>query len=354
VPVEFLSDEQVAGYGRFTEEPSRLDLERCCWLSDTDRVAVGDHRGDHNRLGFAVQLATVRLLGRFLADPVEVPWSLVEFLAEQLDIGDASVVKSYGRRLPTQHEHAREIAERYGYQDFGDPIVGQLEEFVASRAWLTTDGPTMLFARAVGWLRDRKVLLPGVTVLARLVARVRSEQADRLHAAVIDAAGGAGVGERLERLLVAGDDRVPELERLRVGPRQASPQEIVRQVRRLQRVRDLGGDAIDLSVLPAARVATLARYGLQAKSRAFADLSVRRRHATLIATLVSLHADVADELGDTIDGMLAGRVIRHAERDTTAARVRALRDRHIPWEAAPTRCNPRASVRPVDAARSTS
>jgi hypothetical protein len=42
-------------------------------------------------------------LERFLVDPLDVPWLVVEFLAGQLGIADASVVKSYGSRLPTRH-----------------------------------------------------------------------------------------------------------------------------------------------------------------------------------------------------------------------------------------------------------
>jgi hypothetical protein len=38
----------------------------------------------------------------------------VEFLAEQLDIGDASCVKKYVRRPQTPYEHAWEIRDRYG------------------------------------------------------------------------------------------------------------------------------------------------------------------------------------------------------------------------------------------------
>ncbi|MDQ3715312.1 MAG: DUF4158 domain-containing protein [Actinomycetota bacterium] len=38
-------------------------------------------RSDHHRLRFAVQLGTVRVVGRFLADPLDVPWPAVEFLA---------------------------------------------------------------------------------------------------------------------------------------------------------------------------------------------------------------------------------------------------------------------------------
>jgi hypothetical protein len=45
---------------------------------------------------------------------------------------------------------------------------------------VTGDGPKAIFADAVGWLRDRDVLLPGVSRLARLVARERDAATQRL------------------------------------------------------------------------------------------------------------------------------------------------------------------------------
>jgi Transposase. len=64
--LEFLSAEQRAGFGRFTGLPSSAELDRCCVLSDTDVERVRRRRRSQNRLGFAVQLVTVRLVGRFL------------------------------------------------------------------------------------------------------------------------------------------------------------------------------------------------------------------------------------------------------------------------------------------------
>ena len=78
MPVEFLSDEVVAGYGRFSGVPSLRDLDRCCWLNDVDLALIRDRRRDVNRFGFAVQLARVRLLGVFVPDMLEVPWPIVE------------------------------------------------------------------------------------------------------------------------------------------------------------------------------------------------------------------------------------------------------------------------------------
>jgi len=93
VPVEFLSDEQVAAYGHFLGEPTREQLERFFWLNDADLPRIGGRRQHATALGYALQLGTVRFLGTFLADPAEVPWPVVVFVAGQLGIADPSCVK---------------------------------------------------------------------------------------------------------------------------------------------------------------------------------------------------------------------------------------------------------------------
>ena len=69
VPVEFLSDQEAAAFGRYGGPVPLADLERFFYLDDADRKLVAGQREDHNRLGFSIQLATVRYIGRFLADP---------------------------------------------------------------------------------------------------------------------------------------------------------------------------------------------------------------------------------------------------------------------------------------------
>ena len=76
--------------GRYAGAAVAGDLERVFFLDDEDRALVGRRRGDHMKLGFALQLVTVRWVGTFLEDPLDVPVVVLDFVAEQLGIADPS------------------------------------------------------------------------------------------------------------------------------------------------------------------------------------------------------------------------------------------------------------------------
>ena len=143
-------------------------------------------------------------------------------MAGQLDIADPSVVKRYTARPMTAYEHAWQIRRVYGYRDFADAEAGvRLREFLAGRPWTHAEGPVALFSQAVAWLRRHRVLLPGVSGLARLVTTARAEAAGGLHRTVAEAATAAdpGLPGRLPALLdVLPGQRVSEWGRLRRAP----------------------------------------------------------------------------------------------------------------------------------------
>ncbi len=77
MPVNFLTQEQEKSYGKYTGNLSREELERYFYLDEQDQNLVNTRRGDHNKLGFAIQICTARFLGNFLENPVDVPSTLI-------------------------------------------------------------------------------------------------------------------------------------------------------------------------------------------------------------------------------------------------------------------------------------
>lgn len=132
MPVEYLSAEQEARYGRFATEPSPGELEQFFRL---DKKALGLARAKRRpatRLGWAVQWGTVRMLGAFMTEgPTAVPAAVVRFVAEQLGNDDEHFA-GYGARSQTTYEHAWAIRDEYGYRDFGAGEA-ELREFLAAR-----------------------------------------------------------------------------------------------------------------------------------------------------------------------------------------------------------------------------
>jgi hypothetical protein len=96
-----------------------------------------------------------------------------------------------------------------------------LHRFLEGWAWTHAEGPGALFDQGVAWLRRNRVLLPGITVLTRLVTRVREEAADRMHAMLAAAAAAADpmLSQRLRASLqVPEGARFSELESWRRAP----------------------------------------------------------------------------------------------------------------------------------------
>jgi TnpA family transposase len=118
VPVEFLAAAEAAAFGRFDGAVSREDLDRVFFLDDADRALIDRRRGAHNRLGFALQLGTVRWVGAFLSDPTAVPDVVLEYVAAQLGVEEPSCVARYLERRPTRFEHAEEIKLACDLRDF--------------------------------------------------------------------------------------------------------------------------------------------------------------------------------------------------------------------------------------------
>ena len=325
MPVEFLSQDQHRRYGRYADHPSPRQLARHFHLDDRDRQVIARHRGDPNRLGFAVQLGTVRFLGTFLPDPTAVPAHVVSHAAHQLDIQDPTCFARYDR--PQTHwDHTAEIKQTYGYRDFHDPTeVFRLLRWLYTRAWLSAERPSVLFDHATARLVERKVLLPGVTVMERLVARVRERAAARLWRLLAQLPGDIHKA-KLEALLQAPPEvRSSPLDQLRRAPVRVSGPALVEALQRLEAMRALGVGDLPLDHIPPSRLRALARHGAAARAQAIARMAPERRVATLLAFARAFEVIAMDDAIDLLD-FLISQLIHEARNEGEKQRLRTLRD----------------------------
>jgi len=101
-------------------------------------------------------------------------------VARQLGIDDLEVLAGY-RDMPVRWRHTAEIRDRYGYRDFTGPDRFAFTVWLYRQAWADEVASSVLFCAAHRQLLARQILLPGQTVLARLVAAVRERATHRVH-----------------------------------------------------------------------------------------------------------------------------------------------------------------------------
>ena len=66
-------------------------------LTEQDQNLVRIRRGDHNRIGFALQLGTLRYLGFCPDDLSSIPLNVIDYLSQQLGYVDsANLLRAYG------------------------------------------------------------------------------------------------------------------------------------------------------------------------------------------------------------------------------------------------------------------
>ena len=91
MPIGFLTDADRDRLNRFPPDIPPADLLAFFTLSDADLELVQAHRGDHNRLGFAVQLVALRFMGFAPDDLTTAPARAVAYLALQFAVPAAAL-----------------------------------------------------------------------------------------------------------------------------------------------------------------------------------------------------------------------------------------------------------------------
>ena len=176
MPVNFLSDAERERWQGFPGTIPRDDLHAFFLLTDDDKREVRHQRAPHNRLGYALQLCSLRYLGFVPDDLRTIPRQVVTFVAEQLAV-DPGGLLSYARRRRTQTDHERLVQIYLRFRRATPLDLHGLQAWLLERA-LEHDKPALLLQLACEKLHREKIVRPGVTRLERLVATAREQAHD--------------------------------------------------------------------------------------------------------------------------------------------------------------------------------
>jgi TnpA family transposase len=327
MPANFPTAEQKRYYGRFVEQLTPEQLGGYFHLTDTDRHLVYSRTKEHTRLGLAVQLGTVRFLGLFLADSrwQTVPHNVVQYVAAQLSLPPALWQTYIDGRRPTISDHQTLIRQQYGYRDFSERAVQfSTARWLYTRAWLHDEPPSRLFDLLVLRLKERKVLLPGITTLEECINHSRDQVAQRIWKRIARQLTSTQ-RERLQMLVTGGHKGQTPLDELRHGPVIISPGALKVALERIEELRKIAVADLDLSWLAPDRLKKLARHAGLSKAYTIRRLSEPRKWATLAAFAFAYESRAIDDALDLFVALVQTRLTR-AGQQGEKKRIRTLRD----------------------------
>ena len=274
-------------------------------------------------------MGTVRFLGTFLSNPVDVPLGVISYVANQLNISDISIISKYLERENTQWEHKKIIKEKEGYQEFASqPNHWRLMRWLYERVWVSVESQSVLFDVITAQLVEKKILLPGVTVLARFISNVKERVETRLYIKLSKLASQAQI-KKLESLISAinTSEKRQEtlLEKWRKGANRYSSIALVNALQKVEEVSDWGIGTLNMLQLPSIKIKALAQIAFTVKAQALSRMPEKKRIAILLAFVYVLEIKAIDDALDILE-LLVKDLLSKSERQGKKERLRTLKD----------------------------
>jgi TnpA family transposase len=296
-------------------------------LTKPDLAFARQHRGDHNRLGIAVQLSYLRYPGRVLGEKETPHEPLLRFVAAQLAISPAAWER-YAARDETRREHLAELMARLGSLKFTSQHSRSLIAWLEPTALQTTRG-VVLAQAVVEELRQRRIVLPPVATIERLCAEAATRAQRKVFQLLTDGLD-AERRAKLDQLLEPREGSpYSTLAWLRLPPGPPTARAILAHVERLQVIRTLGLAPETGLRVHQNRLLQIAREAGQTAVHQFKEYEPARRHGTLVALMMETAATLTDEILDLHDRLIGSFFTKskHKYERTFAEQGKAVNDK---------------------------
>lgn len=269
------------------------ELARDWTLSNADKEEISNYRKIF-RLHIAIQICSVRLYGRFLSQVNDLSPQIANYLGQQLELPPSLVIQTPEREA-TYLEHRQNVLKHLGFRKLDENAQENLEVWLEQKARLGLL-PDELFQQAERYLLDKHILLPGSSIIERLIVHICSNVHQQLFKSVCEQLS-SELREAIEQLLkVSEGEQRSYFHHLKAYPPAATISSLQSYLERYQTVAATGIDDFAGQMLTPA---FLDYWFKQAKRYSATDLkrfADHKRYTLMVCFLLETRKILLDHL----------------------------------------------------------
>lgn len=178
-----MTDESKIKTGSKPRLPDELDLEQLdkyFVLSPTDLTEIQDCRGATNKIGFAIQLCSLRWFGFLLTDLKPTPQNVVDVLVKQIGINEPIDLSTYPQSKNTLNAHPERIREYLGFQKCDELQRLRLLSHLTAQVLELPRNADLLDVACV-WLYENQIARPATRTLEDIIAEANANGMDGVY-----------------------------------------------------------------------------------------------------------------------------------------------------------------------------
>ncbi len=278
---------------KLPQDFSDEEMARDWTLSDVDKREISKYR-KNSRIFIAIQLSVLRLYGRFLADVNGLSPRIINYLNNQLGL-PPSLTLSTPDREATRSEYRKNILNYLGFSKYDDVAQARLQKWLEQQA-LQATLPDKLFLRAERYLLSERVVLPGASVLERLVISVCSETHEELFKALCDSLTPEMRTAIDNLLLVQSGDQRSLFFLLKAYPPSATISSIQSYLERYQTLEGIGMSRLETQFVDPAFIDYLYKLTRRYNARDIKRFKEHKRYAMMACFLLETRKGLLDHL----------------------------------------------------------
>ena len=307
------TDDSSLGSLRLPPQLDDISLRKYFTLSDADIALVEECRGPINKLGFAVQLCTLRWQGCFLTNTEQVPVSVITHLGQQLFILPIDIA-AYPQDEKTRWHHLDHLRKHLGFEKCQESQRQRLESFLREEA-ARSPRTTTLTKSACRWLFDQRIVRPGMTVIDRLVGTAKDSMLQGIYE-ILTQGLTPDQKQRIDDLLKVEareegaslenqpNQSVSRLERFKGAARRESPAALIELTHRFTELCELQLPTERLKEVHPATRSLLSNWGYQYDVWSLRRFPNGKRYAVALAFVNAALANTVDAVIEMQDKLI--------------------------------------------------